>query len=385
MEERNLMIKAEYCPRIRREDIVKNCKCVFPIENAQSYGTGFAVMTAEMVQGITSLQNHGGVYRCVFPEGISGGLAAFKDGSGFTGTVVGEHGIVAQARWIPVEGTSMQLAIDPVTIAVAVAIAGINKRLDAIKETQEEILHFLHRDKESELEGAMNSLSDILEQFRYNSTSKLWKGSQLAVVTSIKGKAEHNIIFYRKEITKVLEKQKYFRVDQYIDQIKGKLEHYFKYYQLGTYIYAYASFLEIMLGGNFEKDFLDYIERKIKDYSLQYRLDYSKCYEKLEELSHSTLQSKALGGLGAAGKFTGNVISKIPVISKGSVDEVLIETGTKIEKMSSNHADKIMEEFRNNREAGIQIFIENISNMNSISNQPVEILFNEKEVYICEK
>ena len=99
-----------------------------------------------------------------------------------------DHGITGQARWIPAEGQSIQFAMDPVTIAVAVAIAGINKKLDSIQKVQEEILQFLHQDKESELEGAVNSLSDILEQYKYNSANELWKGSQLTVVSAIKGK-----------------------------------------------------------------------------------------------------------------------------------------------------------------------------------------------------
>lgn len=383
MEERRLMVNAEYYPRIKRENIIKNCKCALQLKHAETYGSGFAVVATAIIQGITSTENTEGLYHCVFPEGITGHLAKFKDGSGLTGTIVGECGFAGQARWIPVEGSTIQLAIDPVSIAVAVAIFGINKRLDSIKETQKEILQFLHQDKESELEGAMNSLSDILEQFQFNSTNRLWKGSQLTIVTSIKGKAEHNIIFYRKEIAKILEKKKGIHIDQNIIQIKRKLEHNFKYYQLGTYLYAYASFLEIMLGENRHKDFLGYIENKIEEYSLQYRLDYSKCYEKLENFSYSTIQSKALVRLGAVGKSTGNIIAKIPVISKGSVDEVLIDVGNKIEKVGSKHAEKVMEEFRNNREAGIQIFIENIRNMNSISNHPVELFFDRNELYVC--
>ena len=45
-------------------------------------------------------------------------------------------------------------------------------------------------------------MSDILEQYKYNSANELWKGSQLTVVSAIKGKAEHNIIFTEKRLPK---------------------------------------------------------------------------------------------------------------------------------------------------------------------------------------
>ena len=344
-----------------------------------------SIIAASIIKEVTGPQNQEGLYRCVFPEGVSGNLAAFKDGSGFLGTIMDDHGITGQARWIPAEGQSIQFAMDPVTIAVAVAIAGINKKLDSIQKVQEEILQFLHQDKESELEGAVNSLSDILEQYKYNSANELWKGSQLTVVSAIKGKAEHNIIFYRKEITKVLENQKQFSGDRQIDKIQKKLNHNFKYYQLGTYFYAYASFLEVMLGGNFEKEFLEHTEQKMKEYSLQYRFDYSECYERLESVSRSSIQTKIFGGIGTAGRTAGEMISKIPVLSKGPVDEALVAAGRNLKKISDSHTDKVMQEFRNNREVGIQLFIESLDRINTLSNQSVEILFDQNELFICQK
>ncbi len=44
-----------------------------------------------------------GIYRCVFPKGVSGALAMAKDGSGALGTILNETGIVGQARVIPVD------------------------------------------------------------------------------------------------------------------------------------------------------------------------------------------------------------------------------------------------------------------------------------------
>ena len=43
-----------------------------------------------------------GIYRCVFPKGVTGTLAMAKDGSGPLGTIMND-GIVGQARWIPVD------------------------------------------------------------------------------------------------------------------------------------------------------------------------------------------------------------------------------------------------------------------------------------------
>ena len=54
-----------------------------------------------------------GLYRCVFPKGVTGTLAMAKDGSGALGTIMND-GIVGQARWIPVDK-----AIGPACIKAA--------------------------------------------------------------------------------------------------------------------------------------------------------------------------------------------------------------------------------------------------------------------------
>ena len=226
-------------------------------------------------------------------------------------------------------------------------------------------------------------LSDTLEQYRYNSSQELWKSGKLTSVTNIKGKAESNIIFYRKQITNAFANVKRIHAYQDADKLKGKLEHIFKYYQLSCYIYAYASFLEVILGNNFSEEYLNHMSGKIREYSYQYKADYTKCYDELEEYMKGSFQAVALNGLGKVGKAAGKAIGRIPVINRGPVDEALIAAGSSIKKMGSKHGKNAMRDFRNNRDAGIRMFLGNIDAINEMSNRPLEILFDKEMVYIC--
>lgn len=134
---------------------------------------------------------------------------------------------------------------------------------------QVEILQFLHRDKESELEGSINALADILEQHRFNDDNAIWKSGKLTVVTTIKGKAESNIIFYRKCIAAEMDKQRAFHSYSDAEKVKKSLERFFKYYQLSVYLSAYAPFLEVVLAGNYEQDYLEHMAAKIREYAFQ--------------------------------------------------------------------------------------------------------------------
>ena len=89
-----------------------------------------------------------GLYRCVFPKGVTGTLAMAKDGSGALGTIM-NNGIVGQARWIPVE-QSIAPACLKATL-VAVAVLAVVKQIQDIKDGQKEIVSILERDKKSQL------------------------------------------------------------------------------------------------------------------------------------------------------------------------------------------------------------------------------------------
>ena len=381
--EMSSLITAEYFPAIKREDIITKTTHIYSLKDISSLGSGFTIATAEIAKATINASTNEGLYRCVFPEGVTGELAHFKDGSGLLGTIVNDNGIAGQARWIPAEGSSIGIAINPVIIAIAVAVMGINKKLDKIQETQSEIIEFLHQDKESDIEANVNLLADVLEQYKFNSDNEIWKSAKLTSVTNIKGNAEKNIIFYRKEISKVFKEHNLIHSNQKADKIKSKLDGYFKYYKLSIYVIAYASFLELILGENFQREYIDHISCKISDYSYLYKVDYSKCYEQLEDYMKGSVQSTALSGLGTISKAAGNALAKVPVLSKGPVDEALISAGNIIQKISSKHGKEVMHDFRSNQDAGIGLFLENIEFINNMSNRPVEVLFDKENIYIC--
>lgn len=380
---KNQIIKAEYIPSASHDEIDTRSSFKLPVDDLSDLGSTFAIIASEIGRAIDDSHNSEGLYRCVFPEGVTGKLATFKDNPEYNlGTIINENGLAGQARWKPFEAKSAIMSINPAVIAIAVAVFNINQKLDQIEDTTREILQFLQQDKESVLEATVNTLADIFDHYRFNSDNDLWKVSQLTVVTTIKGKAEQSIIFYRKEIEKAIRETRRLHVNYQVDKAGRKIQHHFKYYQLGVYLYAYASFLEVVLNGNFRKDYLDHICEKLREYSQQYRFDYTEIYDRLESYTKSSVETIALKGIGKASKGIGSAIGRIPVVSRGPVDEALIAAGNSAKNLSRKHSNSTMRAFRNNRDAGIQLFLENIDKVNQISNKPVEILFNRDMVYI---
>ena len=167
------VMELEVVPREQEAGELVNNLSRIPFAELATLGAGLSKLP-EAARTITQTVSTGSgeaLYRCVFPEGVSGTLAQAKDGSGYLGAIM-DDGVAGQARWIPVQPgattVSTVVPFDPVTLAVTVALASVNAKLDKIQETQQQILDFLKRDKESEQVGDLKSLVDILKRYKYN-------------------------------------------------------------------------------------------------------------------------------------------------------------------------------------------------------------------------
>ena len=81
-------------------------------------------------------------------------------------------------------------------------------------------------------------------------------------------------------------------------------------------------------------------------------------------------------------KISGDLISKVPVVSKSEIDETLIETSERLGKIESNKMNKILKDFSEVRSSQVRVFIDNINKLNELYNKPLEFLIDKEYVYI---
>lgn len=274
------------------------------------------------------------------------------------------------------------LACDPTMLFMAAALMNIEQKLDAIQETQEEILDFLVEKERATLQGNLNVLGEVMSNFKYNWTSDTYKQSKLVLIQDIKKESEGSMVLYRGQISKKLKKRSALHSDKNVKEILKELQSQFSDYQLALYLYSYASFLQVMLGGNYGDGYLNSVEQRILEYSLQYRTMYTECYDLMESYSRSSLQSGVMNGLASASKFIGEAIAKVPVINKSQLDENLIEAGAKLNRRGDKRATTALEGLAQNRMSVVRPFIENIRVVNELYNKPVTYLFDDKNVYV---
>lgn len=387
------MMNVEYYPALLKEEIALEKTTKVPLLSIAALGTAFATLP-EAFRTITQTIETGGLegyYKAIFPEGVVGELVKAKDGAGFRGLIQGANGqFVGQPVFMPAVGNKVTMStvipFDPLTLVIAVALITIEKKLDDILETQQEILEFLKQKEKSKLRGNLNVLQDVLNNYKYNWNNEKYKINKHIHVQEIKRDAEQSIVFYRERIVKKMNKKINNLLFVHHDQdVKGKLEEVqaeLKEYQLALYLFAFSSFLELMLLENFDSAYLDSAAHKIEDYSYQYRELYTKCYNQIEEYAKSSINSSLLGGLATINKFAGDTVAKIPFVSDSQIDEALIEASNQLGKRCSKKTVQTMEQFQSNQSSCVSPFVENINTVNRLYNQPLVLLFDQENIYL---
>lgn len=316
-----------------------------------------------------------GLYRCVFPKGITGTLAMAKDGSGALGTILND-GIVGKARWIPVDK-----AIGPVCLKatlVAVAVLAIAKQVQDIKDGQKEIIGILERDKKSQLLADYDLLASYMDEYKFYWENEASLVVNLNQVKNIKRNSMKDIRSYTDQIENMLSAKKNLLKMQTASNKTGQLLDRFVHYKLALHVFALSEYMEVMLSKNFQAEYLNKIEDEIREHAMKFRNLYTACFDKIEAIKKDAVTTQTANKLADVSRTVGNFIGKIPLIKEGPVDEFLIGVGDSISDTEKKKLEKTLAYLIQYKDSGLTPIAEHIAIINQLSNKPVVMLYDNK-------
>lgn len=339
-----------------------------PFAEIAALGGSFAGLAQTMATPATE-----GLYRCVFPKGVTGTLA-MKDGA-YLGTIMNE-GIVGQARWTPVETlvnpTSVQIAL------VAVAVLAVAKQVQDIKDGQKEIIGILERDKKSQLLADYDLLASYMDEYKFYWENDASLVVNLNQVKNIKRNAMKDVRSYTEQIETMLSAKKNLLKMQTASSKIGQLLDRFVHYKLALHVFAISEYMEVMLSKNFQAEYLNKIEDEIREHAMKFRNLYTACFDKIELLKKEAMTTQAANRLADASRTVGNFIGKIPLVKEGPVDEFLIGVGDSISDAEKKQMEKTLAFFIQHKDSGLTPIAEHIATINHLSNKPVVMLYDKK-------
>jgi hypothetical protein len=304
----------------------------------------------------------------------------------FVGSLKHANGEFDQAAFVKVPGvkevTTSVAAINPATLMIAAGIMAMSKKLDAIEENQKKIMGFLEKDKESKLRGNLIFLMSVFSAYKTNWNNSTFKTSQHIKTQDIKQESEQNIVFYRSMLSDLLKKKKFLISKLDVKKNMQKLIENFSNYRLAIYLYAFASYLEIILLENYNEEFLESISSKIKDESFSYSELYTIAYTKLEGMATESIESGVIKGVAIVSHGLGKVIEKIPVVERGQLDENLIAASKKLEEYKDESVDDLLTSLRTMSNCQVKQFVDLIETVNELHNGEPAILVDNENVYV---
>ena len=359
-----------------REELSSRNYSKVPLSRITALGVRFEPLTAALQQVLSGGEAVSGIYRVTIPAGTH--LAQFKGSTDFLGAALGAGRIEAQARLNPLMFSPAAVG----TLLMAATLANIDKKLDAIQETQQEMLDFLKAKERSALMGDLEFLADVFNNYKYNWNSEKYKAANYIKDMDIRQSAMHSLELYRSQIQKHMEKRSIMPSDRDVKKQLEQLLDEMQNYRLALYLYGFACLVEVLLQENFEAQYLASIARSINDKALEYRELYTNVYTRVEERAKSTLQSKALGSLSAVSRAAGKTVEKMPVISKSQLDENLISAGEVLGEQSENRADSALGQLKQYSSDCVRPFVEQIRAIDRVYNSTMDILFDNENVYL---
>ena len=379
----NMVLDMEYIQSIDDEKINIEQYTKIPLSTLSALGVEFSSIS-DTTRTITQSINTDGLYRCVLPKGAFK-LAQSKDRTGALGSALDQNNkLIGQARWIKQDNVKQvtTMPYNPTMLFMAATLMNIDKKLDSIQETQQEIISFLENKEKANLKASLETLSDILNSYKYNWNNEKYRTNKHILVQSIKHDASKSIKFHQNQISEKLKKQSVLHINKSVKNKMEKIYSEFKDYQLALYIFSFASFIEVILLGNFNAEYLNSISNKIESLSLKYRELYTECYNIIEGYASTCMESHLLNGLAEISKTSGKLIAKVPVVSKLPVDEVLMETGERLEKFEYIKTNETLKNFIDVRSSQVRLFVDNINTVNKLYNEPLEFLMYKEYIYI---
>ena len=313
-------------------------------------------------------------------------LQSFKDGSGLLGSFRDAATGFGQARFHVQQGMSLTsvttMPYNPAFLTMAIALAQINKKLDSIQSSVDQIFKYMRQRDKADMQGNLKTLADILNEYGFNYGNAVYMSNAHMKVLDIKQKSEQDMELFRFQVQEKLHKKSFIEIRESVSKRLDTVLDYLKDYQLSAYIYCFALFLEPMLSENFESGKLNAITKRIEEESIRYLELYSECYEVLETSTHKSIDTIVFGGLASVGQKAGKAIASTKVGDHTLIDEALEGAGKGIEGFNDKYSNSLTEKLLSAKSLDVLPFKENVENINVLYNQPSQLAIDDKNIYV---
>lgn len=361
-----ITINTQYLPELERTDV----KEIFKVSKDKLPELGLLYKT-----------NGSGLYKCVFPNGVSGALADAKDGTGKLGAIMNKDGIAGQARWV-------EQSINPTMMFAAAALHNIEEKLDELIEVTKDMFEFEQIKEESQLYGDVEFLTQTLRDYQFNVGNHLWMNSKTTAIVECQRKSFALIKEY-KELANNASKDaglldNLIHIDDKASTKVDKAIRYLENYQKAIFLFAFSEYVHTLVTESYDENYLLNVQNDIARLSSEYRDIFSKVSSKLENYAKKSLDLKAIDLAGDAAKALGDMAKRAPLINKTNTGKKLISSGKSLKDHSKDSIEEKIKNMSKYQKAPVYQFTENLHQLSEMHHKQLELYCDDDYVYFTD-
>ena len=254
------------------------------------------------------------------------------------------------------------LPVNAAVIMGASVLQSVERELPNIERICRGIELFLEAEKEDEIKEAVEELLLVVKEFKNNWNNETFVMDHYQPVVAIQKKAKSKIIAFQRQVVDPLNSNKILTSRAQIEELLAKILKNFKYYRMDLFIFSMASYLEILLTGSFEKEYINSIKVKVEDNSHKYRSILKRCTDELDKNTMKSVRTNLIKET----KLDGTVPEGQNHLRSGVYD---------IEK-------ETLKAFSEISNPGTLIFINMMKDIIRIYNDTTEVCFDNKNFYL---
>lgn len=360
----------EYLPNVNLDLNMIEKKPSFSIDSLGTLGVSVKPLM-ELASGLSAKTGTSGFY---FVN--TKGKQMFNTAEGFIGSLKNINGGVGggQARML-------QIPFDPMSLGLSCAVMAIESKMNEIIEGQKEIFNFLDLKEKAQLRANIEFLVNSLNDYKFNLGNTRYIDSNLNRIQTIKNEAMSNMILRQSMLEKKVDKKVGLHFNNKTDEVINECNNELNECQLCVYIFAFSSFLEMMLIENFNSEYIRVVLNRINGYKDKYQLLYDKTTKRIEELTNSSISTKLISG---TSKFSSEIGK---VIKKSSLNEVIKadffdKKSKELDKINIENKDKKIKLISEVNSGLLIPFESSINMIDKIYNKECVIAFNSEKVYL---
>lgn len=361
-------------------EIMESSAVKLPFNMLPSLGVGFASIS-EFFHAVSQAGQSGTceqLYRALTENGIT--LKQAADGT-FSSAAMRPDGTSAWAKFQAVGSPSATVPFNPTSIAMAVALAQINKKLDGIQNTLNEMFDYLLLKDKADIRASLETLASIFNDYKFNWNNDQFKQSKYTLVQSVNRDARQHIIELRAQAISKTKKNGFIETRGQSGDAANEILDLLKEYRLAVYLYSFSIFLGIILLENYDEQYLESKAADIRQKAIDYRELYTLCYNAIESRNRESIDSFVLGGISAGIKGIGKIFEKTPLGDVTDIDEALIGAGSQIEGFDSEENERIAASLTAAKDPAVLPFAESIDSVNSAYNHPFQLYISNEALY----